>query len=447
MHSFIRALAFFGCAPFLGFAQPAINAVVNGASYEPGLAPGALVSIFGTGFADSTQYAATLPLPIQLGQTSVQIDGRDAPLYFASPLQINAQVPFETRSSRPNVVVTVAGRTSNAFATSLAPANPGFFTRTQDGKGTPLMFDGGFNSADSVRPGDVVIMYVTGLGATNPAGVTGAGGALSEPLQRSIIEPEIYIGERRADLLYAGLAPGFAGVYQLNVRVPASAASDRLFLRTPGAQSNIVRVAAPSSAQPACLNPTGTIDVLTPVNPVSYSPVFFAGQFSVSCQVAQTGTSTISAVGDAGISIITLHPESGSFEGRTSVPTAAAGSGDFSAGSMQVVDFMNDGIPMPMNIVPASRMNVDVYQALRLLPSPTDYVSGSPNAWWVFTATVQPGSTFVIDCAHHADISRFGAFLPMFWPQPFSTRKAAFTLYVDGVPIASKEATYSIKRQ
>ena len=77
-------------------AQPTILAVVNAASYDAGVAPGSIISIFGTGLASQTAQAANVPLPTSLGGTSVAIRGNgNVPLYFVSPTQINAVVPFQ----------------------------------------------------------------------------------------------------------------------------------------------------------------------------------------------------------------------------------------------------------------------------------------------------------------------------------------------------------------
>lgn len=91
-------------------AQLTIFAVVNAASYDAGVAPGSIISIFGTGLASQTAQAASVPLPATLGGTSVTISGLgNVPLYFVSPTQINAVVPFQ-------IPVLGSGSTSNGPA-------------------------------------------------------------------------------------------------------------------------------------------------------------------------------------------------------------------------------------------------------------------------------------------------------------------------------------------
>lgn len=93
-----------GCGQGGCILQPNIIAVVNGASFHPTGAPGAAMTIFGTNLSDSTYQSLTYPLPLRLGTTSVMVNGVSAPLYYASPTQINLQMP----TSAPASTVTVS---------------------------------------------------------------------------------------------------------------------------------------------------------------------------------------------------------------------------------------------------------------------------------------------------------------------------------------------------
>jgi len=85
-------------------------------------------------------------------------------------------------------------------------------------------------------------MYATGLGATNPAGSSSSGGASSPPLNLVQDPLTVYIGDTPATVGFAGLAPGFPGIYQLNV-TPNGPLSDRIYLQSGGWQSNITSLA------------------------------------------------------------------------------------------------------------------------------------------------------------------------------------------------------------
>jgi len=247
------------CALSVGFlflsapavAQPTINSVVNGASFQPLVSPGSLVSVFGVNLAPSTEAAPAVPLPTMINGVSVEVEGVAAPLYFVSDEQINAQIPFETSGDRVSfVVVTPQGR-SPEFVVGLQSTAPGIFTASADGRGAPLLFDAGFNLTDTVQSDQRFILYATGLGAAEPVGETGAGGAGSEPLNRVIETPEVYIGQQRATVEFAGLAPGFVGVYQVNIVGPPEIISNRLFLVAGGRSTNVttIDVDAPAPIQ------------------------------------------------------------------------------------------------------------------------------------------------------------------------------------------------------
>jgi uncharacterized protein (TIGR03437 family) len=205
-----------------------VGSIVNAATLAANQphAPGEFVSFFGIGLADRQETATTLPLPTLLGGTSIQIGGVDVPILFASPGQVNAIVPFglAARSLHP-VVVRRGNRVNAPGSIQILDAHPGVFTVNQSGQGRGVIVDANFrliDAANPARPGDVVILFLTGLGETSPAVRTGAPGP-SSPLSRTRLGVTATIGGGSAEVLFAGLAPGFAGLYQINVQVPAGA--------------------------------------------------------------------------------------------------------------------------------------------------------------------------------------------------------------------------------
>ena len=157
-------------AAFSAYAQPTITVIVNGASFEPVVAPGSLVAIYGKGLAQSTQTAPSGSLPTSLAGTSVKIGAVMAPLYYVSDTQVNAVVPAETAiAGSVPVVVTAAGGSSLTFNLKVDRFGPAIFTRSGNGQGRAIVFDASYALVDSVKPGDIVSFYATGLGATTIA--------------------------------------------------------------------------------------------------------------------------------------------------------------------------------------------------------------------------------------------------------------------------------------
>ena len=230
---------------------------MNGASFAAGepLAPGSIVSVFGQNFAEGLNLATQLPLETQLGGARLSIGGQDAPLFFSSDGQINAQIPFELAAdSQPQVVLrTGLSGGSAAIAVpetiTLARERPGIFTISQDGtgQGTVLNEDSSSNSAGNpAARGSVVQIFATGLGATNPTVPSGQAAPGAEPLARVATPLEVRIGNLAATVHFAGLAPGFVGLYQINVEVPAAIETGTavpLVLIQNGVPSNTVSVA------------------------------------------------------------------------------------------------------------------------------------------------------------------------------------------------------------
>jgi uncharacterized protein (TIGR03437 family) len=210
-----------------GLIPPVIsaNGVVNGASFVVGLtvAPGSLAAIFGSDLAASTVIAGAVPLPTVLGQTSVTFNGIPAPLFFVSPGQINAQVPFTLSAGATTVQVTQSGMSSAAQITEMGVFSPGIFLLNQAGAGA--IFDAVtfriITGTSPALPGEVIAIYATGLGPVSPAAVSGAGA--SDP--STTTTPTVTIGGIPCPILYSGLAPTLVSIYQINVAVPAGLSS------------------------------------------------------------------------------------------------------------------------------------------------------------------------------------------------------------------------------
>ena len=186
-------------------AAPVIfeNGVRNAASYGPQIAPGAMISIFGANLAAATAQAPGYPLPRELGGARVTLNGISAPLFYASSNQINAQAPFEVGPGTASLTVGTA-----TLRVNVAQTAPGIF-KLQAELATPWL----------CAPGDLITIYLTGQGEVSPAVPTGSA-APASPLSRPVQAVKATIGGKEAEILFAGLAPGFAGLMQMNLRVP-----------------------------------------------------------------------------------------------------------------------------------------------------------------------------------------------------------------------------------
>ena len=215
---------------------PVVNAIINAASNSTGaLAPGEIVSIYGTGIGPAT------PAYLQVsngtvtsitGNTRVLFDGVAAPVTYASAVQTNAIVPYGVAGrTSTNIQVEYLGVQSAAINYNVAATAPGIFSLNQSGTGpgATLNQDGITVNSPSApaAKGSVVAVYMTGEGQTSPGGTNGTvtptnGSGLKKPL----LGVTAAVGGLPATVLYAGSAPGLvSGVMQVNLQIPASAPS------------------------------------------------------------------------------------------------------------------------------------------------------------------------------------------------------------------------------
>ena len=148
----------------------------------------------------------------------MRIGGQDAPLYFVSPGQINAQIPFEvsTGDSVP-VAISVGGLLTAPQNYLIAPAQPGIFIAGD----SAAILDASFQlvtAQNPARPGDTIQIFATGLGTVNEQVETGAPAPSFSTVQLPVT---VTIGGINAPVVFQGLAPGFVGLYQVNAVVPS----------------------------------------------------------------------------------------------------------------------------------------------------------------------------------------------------------------------------------
>jgi uncharacterized protein (TIGR03437 family) len=183
------------------------------------LAPGTAIQIFGLNLAISTQSSGA-PLPTSLGGTTLLIGGIAAPLYYVSPGQINAQIPFELAPGKQyQVQVSAGGATSTPATIDLLSAVPGVAAYA-NGRAIAQHADYSLvTDASPAVPGEYVVVYLAGLGAVDQAVASGAASP-ANPLAHPLDAPSLLLNGSDIPLDFAGLCPGSVGLYQINFRVP-----------------------------------------------------------------------------------------------------------------------------------------------------------------------------------------------------------------------------------
>jgi uncharacterized protein (TIGR03437 family) len=236
--------------PFTVSQAPVVidGAVLNGASFAKNaqgqgtpVAVGSLVSIFGTNLASTLAVAASAPFPATLGGVSVTFNNVPAPMRNAIPgalAQLNVQVPFGVlptgqTSGTANVVVSVNGVPSASKPVQIVPVAPGVFS-IPPGVGNAVLVtsDGKIAAPTSaaaaigvptrpIRTGERAFFYAAGLGGMTPPLKEGLNDL--KTTHTANVTPVVRIGGIAAVVEFAGQAPEFPGVYQVNIIIPSNA--------------------------------------------------------------------------------------------------------------------------------------------------------------------------------------------------------------------------------
>ena len=217
------------------------HGVLNAASSAPAgnpISPGEFLTLYGTGLAAGSATAKP-PYPNSLNGVTVLINNKAAPLYFVSPAQINCLAPFGLQGPTATIVVQ-GGSRSNTVTVPVAASSPGIYAMNQAGSGPGAILHADYGLVSAARPaigGETVLIYLTGMGAVNPSVPDGTAGG-TNPLSVTTISPvTVYVAGQPATVVYSGLAPGYPGLYQMNVTLPALAVSGNvpLAIQTPNA--------------------------------------------------------------------------------------------------------------------------------------------------------------------------------------------------------------------
>jgi uncharacterized protein (TIGR03437 family) len=240
-----------------GGVRPAISSggVVQAGAFGAGsrIAPGSWIEIFGRDLATTTREWGGADFngnnaPTNLNNVQVRVDGRPAFVRFISPTQVNVQVPDGIASGPVQVTVQTPGGTSDPISVTGAARAPGLLSPSNflvAGKQYVVaqFADGTFAGPPNLiagvpfrlpRPGDRLVIYGVGFGATNPAIAAGTIVGAANSLQGLTVQ----VGSAPATVEYGGLAPSFVGLYQFNIVVPNVQAGDQqIFMEVGGVRT------------------------------------------------------------------------------------------------------------------------------------------------------------------------------------------------------------------
>ncbi len=206
-------------------APPNITSVVNAGDSGKDIAPGGLISVYGTQLSPVNMATAEIPLPTALANSCLSVNGLPVPILYVSPNQINAQMPYQAIGNVTLILRTPGGQSHN-YNLVIQPNAPSVFLASV-GQETNIPTVVRNDDNELVTPSHPIhrksntalVIYLTGLGPTSPAVATGQPGP-SSPLAVSQFQPTVTLGGLNLPVLFSGLAPGMVGVDQINVSVP-----------------------------------------------------------------------------------------------------------------------------------------------------------------------------------------------------------------------------------
>lgn len=244
--------------------------VVNAASWDPvtaSVAPGELITLFGSNMAPATLLSTGgLPFPTELGNVQVEINGTPAPICYVSPTQISVIAPFELANVAAeggytaSIQINNGGLLSNQISVYLlTDANSGIFSEAQNGIGDAIAehANGSYvTESNPAQPGETIVLALAGMGAVSPTvqdGAVGPSSPLSETENFTTANELLVLFndytnnslENEATVQFAGLYPGLAGLYQMNVTVPTNVGPGDVYVEVVTDSADVEQVTVP----------------------------------------------------------------------------------------------------------------------------------------------------------------------------------------------------------
>ncbi len=213
----------------------ATDSITNSADYKTALAPNAIGTIFGTGLSYTTAslsaqdiVGGVMPYGLPGSGVNVIIGGLAANLFYVSPTQINFLVPSILIPGPTHIQVVLNGIAGPSVPFTLAAASPALF-ELDPKTAIATRLDGSLiTAAAPAQPGEILTLYATGLGDTIPPVIYSNVATIAATLQ-NLAEFKVLLNGTQLDsslILYAGIAPGYAGLYQINVQLPKTVSSN-----------------------------------------------------------------------------------------------------------------------------------------------------------------------------------------------------------------------------
>jgi uncharacterized protein (TIGR03437 family) len=218
------------------------------------LAPGALFSLYGTALAPvgysflvaSARWPRSSPAnSTGAGEVSVTINGVTAPLYYVSPTQINGQIPYETALGTATAVVTVDGSLAAQITFPVIAAEPDVLAQNGGSQAVAQNASEGYSlntPTSPAHPGDVEVVYLSGIGLSNPPLTTGASAPTSAPLAVVNYPYQITLNGQTVPSCqynFLGYAPGYTALVQADFCLPANLTGNLSLVITVNGQSSV----------------------------------------------------------------------------------------------------------------------------------------------------------------------------------------------------------------
>jgi uncharacterized protein (TIGR03437 family) len=228
-----------GTAPFY-----TAQSIVNGATQTvEGLAPNVIATLYGTNLAFDTRAVAATDIvggmmPTTLDGVAVWVNSIPSALFLISPTQINFLVPYEFTAGTVSVVVARDGQAGPSVSIQLNSTSPGLFIWNGNNAVAVHLSGQAISATAPAVPGEIVVIYAAGLGRTSPDTTAGQLATEAFPIYFASQFQVLFNGKAcpPGSVLYAGLAPGFAGLYQINLRLPSNLTANPQIQIAVGAQ-------------------------------------------------------------------------------------------------------------------------------------------------------------------------------------------------------------------
>jgi uncharacterized protein (TIGR03437 family) len=220
-----------------------------------------LVSLYGANLAPATEEAVNFSTSV--AGVQVLVNDRPAPIRLVSPGLINFVIPWGTVEGIARIQVVNNGTQSNAVTTFVNQTTPGVFTVPAGGVGYAAALRGPdlslVTAQNPARPGEVIAVYLTGLGDVAPAVMDATPGP-TNPLSLVTNPIAAFVDGEEAEVTFAGLAPTLIGLYQINLQIPSGIAPGDVFLDVSGPDSYNSQVRLPIGGAAAGTSDAGALE-------------------------------------------------------------------------------------------------------------------------------------------------------------------------------------------